>query len=103
MSNYINGITDLAKVDNAATLGLSGTNNSRQMVIPALLSVRTQTPRTAAALPWYRAGGVPAPVAVYQPKGAADLAESYVNFVNPGTYNAVPGTAPTALNAAGRR
>lgn len=44
---------------------------------------------------WYRAGGSPAPVAAYQPKGAASLAASYVNLANPGTYNAAPGVAPT--------
>lgn len=44
---------------------------------------------------WSRAGGAPAPVAAYQPKGAASLAASYVNLVTPGTYNAAPGTAPT--------
>jgi hypothetical protein len=44
---------------------------------------------------WYLAAGAPVPVAMYQPKGAASLAASYVNLVNPGTYNAAPGTAPT--------
>ena len=34
-------------------------------------------------------------VAAYQPKDAADLATSYVNLANPGTYNAAPGVAPT--------
>lgn len=48
----------------------------------------------AAAL-WYRVGGAPLPVAVYQPKGAASLAASYINLVNPGTFDAAPGTAPT--------
>lgn len=47
------------------------------------------------ALPWYRAGGAPLPVAAYQPKGAASLAASYINLANPGTYDAAPGTAPT--------
>ena len=47
------------------------------------------------SLMWYRAGGAPEPVAVYQPVGAADLASSYVNLVNPGTYDATPGVAPT--------
>lgn len=46
------------------------------------------------ALPWYRAGGAPAPIAVWLAKGAASLAASYVNLVSPGTYNAAPGTAP---------
>jgi hypothetical protein len=34
-------------------------------------------------------------VAAYQPKGAASLAESYVNLPNPGTNDAAPGVAPT--------
>lgn len=34
-------------------------------------------------------------VAVYQPVGAASLAASYVNIVNPGTYNAAAGVDPT--------
>jgi hypothetical protein len=50
---------------------------------------------------WYLAGGAPAPVAVYVPKGAADLAASYVNLANPGTNNAAPGTAPTFAAATG--
>ena len=40
-------------------------------------------------------------VAAYQPKGAADIADSYVNLANPGTYNAAPGTAPTFAAATG--
>lgn len=44
---------------------------------------------------WSLAGGAPAPVAAYQPKGAASQAASYVNLANPGTYNAAPGVAPT--------
>lgn len=55
----------------------------------------------AAALPWWLAGGAPTPVAVYQPKGAASLAASYVNLANPGTYDAAPGTAPTFDAATG--
>ena len=55
----------------------------------------------AAAVPaWWLAGGAPTPIAVYQPKGAASLAASYVNLANPGTYDAAPGTAPT-LDASG--
>ncbi len=42
---------------------------------------------------WY--AGLTDLVAVYQPKGAASLAASYVNLVNPGTNNAAPGVAPT--------
>lgn len=33
--------------------------------------------------------------AIYQPIGAASLADSYVNLSNPGTNDATPGTAPT--------
>jgi hypothetical protein len=40
-------------------------------------------------------------VAVYQPIGAASLAASYVNLVNPGTFDAAPGVAPTHSAAAG--
>jgi hypothetical protein len=40
-------------------------------------------------------------IAAYQPKGAADLAASYVNVANPGTYNAAPGVAPTFDTATG--
>lgn len=54
----------------------------------------------ASAVPWYLAGGAPTPIAVYQPKGAASLAASYVNLVNPGTYDAAPGVAPV-LDASG--
>ena len=55
----------------------------------------------AAAAPWWRAGGAPEPVAVYQPIGAASLANSYVNLVNPGTFDAAPGVAPTWASGTG--
>ena len=53
--------------------------------------------QTSAAVPWWLSGGISAAncIAAYQPKGAADLAASYVNLANPGTYNAAPGVAPT--------
>jgi hypothetical protein len=54
----------------------------------------------AAAGPWWLAGGCPAPVFAYQPRGAATLAASYVNLANPGTNDCAPGTAPT-LSAEG--
>ncbi len=44
--------------------------------------------------PWWMAAGI-MPTVVYAPKGATDLASSYVNLVNPGANNAAPGTAPT--------
>ena len=50
---------------------------------------------SSGATDWWLAGGAPTPVAVYQPKGAASLSASYTNLVNPGTYNAAPGVAPT--------
>lgn len=37
---------------------------------------------------WYIAEGSPMPIAVWQPKGAADFATSLVNIANPGTYDA---------------
>jgi hypothetical protein len=74
---------------------------ARHVVIPALLQVRTHAPASAAVPPWYRAGGAPAPVAAYQPKGAATGAASYTNLANPGTYDAAPGTAPTFDTATG--
>lgn len=60
-----------------------------------LASVLAQHRRSSA---WWLAGGVdPADcVAAYQPKGAADLAASYVNLANPGTYNA---SVPTGKDA----
>ncbi len=52
---------------------------------------------TAAAVPWYLAGGVAAAncVAAYKPQAAVSLDASYINLVTPGTYNAAPGVAPT--------
>lgn len=45
---------------------------------------------------WWAAGGCGAIcVRAYQPVGAASLAASYSNLVNPGTNNAAPGVAPT--------
>ena len=54
-----------------------------------------------AVAPWWRAGGAPEPVAVYQPIGAASLAASYTNLANPGTFDAVPVVAPTWSAGAG--
>jgi len=47
--------------------------------------------------PWWLVAGISASqvVAAYQPKGAVDLAASYVNLANPGTYDAQVGVAPT--------
>jgi hypothetical protein len=50
---------------------------------------------------WWEAGGATGCVAAYQPKGAADLAASYVNLANPGTNNASEGDAPTFNTATG--
>jgi hypothetical protein len=46
---------------------------------------------------WWLAGGIhPSQVvAAYQPKGAVDLAASYINLANPGTNDATVGIAPT--------
>jgi hypothetical protein len=46
--------------------------------------------------PWYLSGGIAAAncLAAYQPKGAANLAASYINLANPGTYNCTVGARP---------
>lgn len=49
----------------------------------------------ATLVEWWEAGGAGGAVFAYQPKGATDLTDSYVNLVNPGTNNAAPGVAPT--------
>lgn len=43
---------------------------------------------------WNDNGGISGCVAAYQPIGAADLATSYVNLRNSGSYDAAPGSAP---------
>lgn len=48
---------------------------------------------------WEPTTGLFTCLAAYQPKGAADLAASYINLANPGTNDAAPGDAPT-FNAA---
>lgn len=50
---------------------------------------------------WWTAGGASGIVAAYEPIGAPDLASSYVNRANPGTYDAAPGVAPTFDTATG--
>jgi hypothetical protein len=57
----------------------------------------------AAAIPWYLTGGIAAVncIAVYQPKGAASLAASYINLITPGTLDAALGVAPTFNTATG--
>jgi hypothetical protein len=69
--------------------------------VPAMK--RAAARRRAGAVPWWLSGGIPAAncLAAYQPKGAANLAASYVNLANPGTYNAAPGVAPTWSAATG--
>lgn len=47
--------------------------------------------------PWYLSGNVPSAncVAAYRAIGATNLAESYINLANPGTYNLTAVFAPT--------
>lgn len=54
---------------------------------------------TPPAADWWEAGSAPTPLAVYQPKGAASQAVSYINLVNPGTCDAAPGDAPSWSSA----
>jgi hypothetical protein len=53
------------------------------------------------AIPWYRSSSAPAPIAVYQPIGAASYAASLVNIVNPGTYDLTTGVEPAWASATG--
>lgn len=72
-----------AKVDPvrfAAFRVLQAIQQRRVMSIPAILSVQYRAPAAASALPWYLAGGAPAPIAVWEPKGKANLAASYVRI-----------------------
>lgn len=53
--------------------------------------------------PWYLYGGVSPSVCVaaYQPLGAANIAASYINLANPGTYDLTATAAPTFDAATG--
>jgi len=53
--------------------------------------------RAAIALPWYRAGGIPAAncIGAYKALGTGNIAASYVNLANPGTYDLTTASAPT--------
>lgn len=66
----------------------------QRLVIPG---VQVFQPRVASAAStwWDNNGAISGCVAAYAAKGAADLAASYINLANPGTYNAVPIVAPT--------
>lgn len=57
----------------------------------------------AASVSWWLSGGISAAncKAAYQPKGAADIASSYINLNNPGTNNVANGNAPTFNTAVG--
>ena len=50
---------------------------------------------------WDADGTISGCVAAYSPVGAANLAASYTNLQNPGTYDAAPGVAPTFNTATG--
>lgn len=69
---------------------------SRAQLRPALRMAARGGARREAP-PWYLAGGIaPAScVAAYRATGTADIAASYVNLANPGTYNLTTTSAPT--------
>lgn len=71
---------------------------ARHMFLPSVMQLQTRAPGNVLPVsPWYLEGGVSAGsvVAVYEPKGSASLAASYVNIADPGTHDAFAGTAPT--------
>ena len=72
----------------------------QRLIVPG---VRVFQPSMATPTQWWLSGGISAAncIAAYAPKGAADLASSYMNLANPGTYNAAPGVAPTFATADG--
>jgi hypothetical protein len=73
----------------------------RILNIPGIgVSTSRRAVQAAASADWWAVAGKTC-IAAYQPKGAADLAASYVNLANPGTYNAALGTAPTHASATG--
>ncbi len=70
----------------------------RILSIPGFGVTTSRRAVQSAAADWWAVAGKTC-VAAYQPKSADDLAASYVNLANPGTYDAAPGTAPS-FNAA---
>lgn len=81
-------------------MGVTIFRPGQRLVIPGVQVFQTRVTSAAAATWWDNNGAISGCVAAYQPKGAADLAASYVNLANPGTYDAAPGVAPT-LDASG--
>lgn len=77
-------------------MGVTIFRPGQRLVIPSP-GVQVWSPRAASAAAswWDNNGAISGCVAAYAPKGAADLASSYINLANPGTNNAAPGTAPT--------
>lgn len=72
----------------------------RHTVIPGdFMGVRSFAPASAAPSGWWVVAGKTC-VAAYQPKGADDIADSYVNLANPGTYNCTAPVAAPTFNAA---
>ncbi len=59
--------------------------------MPGAQVFQSRVTSAAASTWWDNNGAISGCVAAYQPKGAADLAASYVNLANSGTYNAAPG------------
>lgn len=66
----------------------------RHITLPGGPVVVRQGRGAVAPAGWWVVAGKTA-VAAYCPKGAASLAASYINLVQPGTYDAAEGVAPT--------
>jgi hypothetical protein len=63
------------------------------MILMSHATMGTAGYQQAASSDWWRAGGAPAPIAVWQPKGAASLADSYLDLSG-NEHHATPVVAP---------
>lgn len=75
-------------------MGVTIFRPGQRLVIPGVQVMQTGA---STATPRWLEGGIIAAncIAAYEPKGAADLAASYINLANPGTYTVAPGVSPT--------
>lgn len=67
------------------------------------MPIVSHRPQVIAALPWYLSGDVPTAncLAAYKAIGATSLATSFINLINPGTYDLTGGVNPSWDQATG--